>query len=102
MAFILSLITRRYTDKLKSLNASFREVFLSVDAFRCPIINAQGMPKILAGNVLLCARNYNGFWWNISFVFFGLVATYIDNLGATCDGYIGTNDSLFSDVNALD
>ena len=53
MAVILWKDIRRYTDMLKSRSASFNEVFLSVDAFRCPIINAQGMPKLPAGNVLL-------------------------------------------------
>lgn len=31
-----------YTDTLKSLRASLREVFRSVEAFRCPMIRAQG------------------------------------------------------------
>lgn len=42
-----------YTDTLKSLNASFKLVFKSVEALRCPIINAQPTPYSPAGNFLL-------------------------------------------------
>ena len=37
---LLTLVA--YTATLKSLSASFREVFKSVEAFRCPMIRAQG------------------------------------------------------------
>lgn len=42
-----------YTDKLKSLSASFRLVFKSVLSFLFPIINAQPTPNVPAGNSLL-------------------------------------------------
>ena len=37
---LLAFVT--YTATLKSLSASLREVFRSVEAFRCPMIRAQG------------------------------------------------------------
>ena len=37
---LLTLVA--YTATLKSLSVSFREVFRSVEAFRCPMIRAQG------------------------------------------------------------
>ena len=36
------LILVDYTATLKSLSASLREVFRSVEALRCPMIRAQG------------------------------------------------------------
>ena len=39
-----------YTATLYSLNASFREVFKSVEGFRCPMIRAQATWKFPAGN----------------------------------------------------
>lgn len=44
---------RDYPETLKSLNASFKLVFKSVLALRCPIINAQPTPYSPAGNFLL-------------------------------------------------
>ena len=42
-----------YTETLKSLKASFKLVFKSVEGLRCPIINAQPTPYSPAGNFLL-------------------------------------------------
>ena len=42
LRLLLMRETDHYTDTEKSLNAAFSDVFVSVDGFRFPIINAHG------------------------------------------------------------